>query len=168
MFRLVNWPYYIHNFIIKGKLIIKKNISLYIIILFCLSCASTKLPKVKIEVDKKIYTFEVAVTNEARQKGLMFRKKLNKNSGMLFVYSQKSYLSFYMKNTFIPLDIAFIDEQHRIINIQQMEPLDETSIVSKKRAQFALEANKGFFNRIGLKVGDKLEFITPIPFVDEL
>ena len=111
--------------------------------------------------------FEIAATEEARKKGLMHKKKLNKNSGMLFVYPNKSYLSFYMKNTFIPLDIAFIDEQFRIVDIQQMEPLDETSIVSKKKAQFALEVNKGFFERVGLKVGDKLEVITAIPFISE-
>ena len=86
---------------------------------------------------------------------------------MLFVYGKKTYLSYYMKNTFIPLDIAFIDEQYRIVDIQQMEPLDENSIVSAKKAQFALEVNRGFFERLGLKVSDELEFISPIPFISE-
>ncbi len=122
---------------------------------------------VKIEHDDKIYKFEVAATSEERKKGLMFREKLKKNSGMLFVYPYKKYLSFYMKNTLIPLDIAFIDEFHRIIDIQKMEPLDETTIISQEEAQFALEVNRGFFRRVGLKVGDKIEFVTPIPFIVE-
>jgi uncharacterized protein len=96
----------------------------------------------------------------------MFRKKLSSNNGMLFVYKDKRILSFYMKNTLIPLDIAFIDEYFRIINIEEMEPLDETSIISKKEAQFALEVNRGFFEKIGLKEGDIIKFITPIPFID--
>ena len=149
------------------RIIIKKNIVLYLIFFLGISCTISKLPKVKVEINKKEYSFEIAATEEARKKGLMHKKKLNKNSGMLFVYPNKSYLSFYMKNTFIPLDIAFIDEQFRIVDIQQMEPLDETSIVSKKKAQFALEVNKGFFERVGLKVGDKLEVITAIPFISE-
>lgn len=69
-----------------------------------------------------------------------------------------------MKNTIIPLDIAFIDENYKIINIERMEPLDESSIVSEKEAQFALEVNRGFFERINLKEGDIIKFITPVPF----
>ena len=68
--------------------------------------------------------------------------------------------------TIIPLDIAFLDEFFRIINIEKMYPLDETSINSKKAAQFALEVNRGFFNNVGLKEGDIINFISPIPFID--
>ena len=96
----------------------------------------------------------------------MFRKKLSKNSGMLFVYRGKQYLSFYMKNTLIPLDIAFLDESFRIINIEEMFPLDETSVISKREAQFALEVNRSFFKRVNLKEGDIINFITPIRYID--
>ena len=85
---------------------------------------------------------------------------------MLFVYKEKMYLSFYMKNTLIPLDIAYLDEFFRIINIEEMSPLDETPIKSKKIAQFALEVNRGFFEKVGLKEGDIINFITPIPFIE--
>jgi len=107
----------------------------------------------------------VAATADARRKGLMFRKKLDKNGGMLFIYGSKNYLSYYMKNTFIPLDIAFLDETFKILEIRPMEPLDETAIVSKDKVQYALEVNRGFFERVGLKVGDSLDFITPIPYL---
>jgi uncharacterized membrane protein (UPF0127 family) len=96
----------------------------------------------------------------------MYRKKISKNSGMLFVYREKRYLSFYMKNTLIPLDIAFLDESFRIINIEEMTPLDETTISSKKIAQFALEVNRGFYKEVGLKKGDFINFISPIPFTE--
>ena len=146
---------------------LKKNITLILIFLFIFSCsAASRLPEVKIEMNNKIYKFEVAATNEARSKGLMFRKKLGKNEGMLFVYKQKSILYFYMKNTLIPLDIAFIDDNHKIIDIQSMEPLDETTITSNGKAMFALEVNRGFFERIGVKQGDEIKFMTPVPYID--
>ena len=128
------------------------------------TCYVNSKPTVKIKVDGKVYTFEVAVSNEERQNGLMFRKKLDKNSGMLFTYGSMQQLSFYMKNTYIPLDIAFIDEQFKIIDIQSMQPLDTTSHRSKGLAMYALEVNQGFFDRVGLAVGDTLDFITPIPY----
>ena len=130
------------------------------------SCFSNKITYVKAKINNKEYKFEIALTKEERQKGLMFRQELSKNSGMLFVYREKRYLSFYMKNTVIPLDIAFLDEFFRIINIEEMYPLDETSINSIEPAQFALEVNRGFFKKVGLKEGDIINFITPIPFID--
>lgn len=130
------------------------------------SCFSNKITYIKAKINNKEYKFEIALTKEERQKGLMFRKELSKNGGMLFVYREKRYLSFYMKNTVIPLDIAFLDEFFRIINIEEMYPLDETSINSIEPAQFALEVNRGFFKKVGLKEGDIINFITPIPFID--
>ena len=130
------------------------------------SCFSNKITYIKAKINNKEYKFEIALTKEERQKGLMFRQELSKNSGMLFVYREKRYLSFYMKNTVIPLDIAFLDEFFRIINIEEMYPLDETSINSIEPAQFALEVNRGFFKKVGLKEGDIINFITPIPFID--
>jgi len=87
---------------------------------------------------------------------------------MLFVYSYMTIMDFYMKNTLIPLDIAFIDGGFKIVDIQSMNPLDETTVRSKKRCMYALEVNRGFFERIGVKEGDTIEFITPIPYVTEL
>jgi uncharacterized protein len=129
-------------------------------------CNASKLPKVNAEIHDKTYTFEVASTSEARKTGLMFRKKLGKDSGMLFVYNRELILNFYMKNTLIPLDIAFINADFKIIDIQEMQPLDETTITSNGEAQYALEANHGFFKRLNLKSGDKIQFVTPIPYID--
>jgi len=89
----------------------------------------------------------------------MFRKKLEPNSGMLFVYPREMPLRFYMKNTYIPLDIAFIDENGTILNIEPMTPLDETVIASKGLARYALEVNQGFFDKEGIKPGDRVRFL---------
>ena len=85
---------------------------------------------------------------------------------MLFVYNNKNILNFYMKNTLIPLDIAYIDDNRKITEIREMQPLDETTITSQNEVQYALEVNRGFFKRVGLKVGDKLNFVTPVPYID--
>lgn len=140
------------------------KILLLLVILF--SCYSEK-KYVKAKINKKIYKFELAITDKEREVGLMFRKYLNKDSGMLFVYSSMTYLYFYMKNTLIPLDIAFLDYNYKIIDIQSMEPLDEKVIKSKKKAMYALEVNRDFFEKVNLNVGDTINFITPIPYLLE-
>jgi uncharacterized membrane protein (UPF0127 family) len=117
----------------------------------------------RIRINDRIYCFEVADTLETKQKGLMFRKQLDKNSGMLFVYPEEKDLYFYMKNTSIPLDIAFIDKDLKIFEIRQMNPFDESIIASGQKAMYALETNRGFFKETGLSVGDKIEFVWKIP-----
>ncbi len=103
--------------------------------------------------DKKVYV-EIARTEQEKARGLMFRQKLGENEGMLFIYEQEEFLSFWMKNTFLPLSIAFIDRQGRIIDIQDMEPFSMDTHRSIKPAQYALEVNKGWFVKNGIKVGD--------------
>ena len=135
-------------------------ILMFLVIIF--ANANTNTKTVKVRIHDKRYTFEIAETQEERQKGLMFRKKLDQNSGMLFIFDRTDYLTFYMKDTFIPLDIAFIDSDFTIVDIQQLQPLDETLVISKFKAQYALEVNRRFFEKAGLSVGDKFELITTL------
>jgi uncharacterized membrane protein (UPF0127 family) len=102
---------------------------------------------------------ELADDLAEQTKGLMDRTTLGENRGMLFVYPEERELSFWMKNTLIPLSIAFIDSERRIIVIQDMRPLDDEPphYVSAEPAQYALEVNQGFFERRGVKVGDSVE-----------
>jgi uncharacterized membrane protein (UPF0127 family) len=102
---------------------------------------------------------EVADDLFERARGLMYRTALGVNRGMLFVYPDERELSFWMKNTLIPLSIAFIDSERRIVDIQDMKPLDDKppSYVSADPAQYALEVNQGFFEKRGVKVGDRVE-----------
>ncbi|GAA5169416.1 DUF192 domain-containing protein [Viridibacterium curvum] len=99
---------------------------------------------------------EVADTDAERQQGLMFRKSMAPNAGMLFVFPIASQHCFWMKNTDLPLSIAFIDSDGRIINIEDMKPQTETSHCALKPAQYALEMNKGWFKDKGLKAGSKV------------
>jgi uncharacterized membrane protein (UPF0127 family) len=100
---------------------------------------------------------EIANTREEREKGLMDRTSLPEDRGMLFVFDREQPLSFWMKNTLIPLSIAYIDSQGRIVDIQDMQPLDETPHPSAEPAQYALEVNQGFFADRGIEVGNVLQ-----------
>ena len=101
---------------------------------------------------------EIADDGSEQARGLMYRTALAENRGMLFVYPDEEERSFWMRNTLIPLSIAFIDSEGRIVDIQDMKPLDDDPphYVSAEPAQYALEVNKGFFEERGVKVGDKV------------
>jgi len=107
---------------------------------------------------------EVADTSEARTQGLMFRKSLGDDEGMLFVFSAEEPLAFWMKNTLIPLSIAFIDRNWRIVDIQDMAVAKDPEhgpfpvYPSKVPARYALEVNQGFFARKKIGVGARVHF----------
>jgi hypothetical protein len=102
---------------------------------------------------------EIADTPALREKGLMFRESLNESEGMLFVFEKEIELNFWMKNTLIPLDIAYIDKNGVINEIYSMKPLDVSIIYNSiKPAMYALEVNSGWFSRHKIKTGSKIEF----------
>ena len=100
---------------------------------------------------------EIADTEAKREKGLMGRTALAEDAGMLFVFDREQPLAFWMKDTLIPLSIAYIDSNGRIVDIQDMQPLDETPHPSAEPAKYALEVNQGFFAARGIQVGDRAE-----------
>jgi uncharacterized protein len=100
---------------------------------------------------------EAADERAEQQTGLMGRTELAPDAGMLFVFGRERDLSFWMRNTLIPLSIAYIAADGRIVDIQNMEPLDETSHPSAEPAKYALEVNQGFFAERGVEVGDTVE-----------
>ena len=99
---------------------------------------------------------EIADDDFEMSRGLMYRTALAEDRGMLFVYPDEEERSFWMRNTLIPLSIAFMDSEGRIVDIQDMKPLDDDPphYVSAEPARYALEVNKGFFEERGVKVGD--------------
>jgi uncharacterized membrane protein (UPF0127 family) len=106
---------------------------------------------------------EIAHTEAARRQGLMFRDRLAENSGMIFVYPLPEVTAMWMKNTRIPLSVAFIDAKGRILNIEDMVPFSEDAHGSKGSAAYALEMNKGWFGRRGIKPGDRVEGLAGLP-----
>jgi len=99
---------------------------------------------------------EIARTNDERALGLMFRKNLPDGQGMLFVFDRDQQLSFWMKNTVIPLSIAFIASDGLIIEIKDMQPNDLNSVRSSRSVRYALEVPQGWFNRVNVTVGDRV------------
>jgi hypothetical protein len=101
---------------------------------------------------------EVAKTPEERDRGLMGRKHLGKDEGMLFIFEAEDYHGFWMKDTLLPLSIAFIDRNGRIVGITDMKPLTLISHLPPKPSLYALEMNKGWFSSHSIKVGDVVKF----------
>jgi len=102
---------------------------------------------------------EVASTPDQRAQGLMYREDLPDGAGMLFVFQDNQVRAFWMANTYIPLDIAYMDPSYRIVDIVQMEPLVTETYPSNGPAMFALEVRKGWFADRGIPVGTQAEIV---------
>jgi len=123
------------------------------------ACSRQKLPVSDIIIERDgqrvaVVRAEIAESQEERSNGLMFRKKLADGKGMLFVFEYDHVLSFWMKNTYIPLSIAFIAYDGKIIDIKDMYPHDTSSVLSSRSARYALEVPQGWFSRAGVRTGD--------------
>lgn len=116
--------------------------------------------KKKIVLEGKTITAEIADTDEKRTRGLMFREKLEKDHGMLFIFEYERTLSFWMKDTLIPLAIGYFDKDKKLVDIQEMVPALASdrfppTYTSRFPAQYALEMEKGWFSKNGIKLGAK-------------
>jgi uncharacterized membrane protein (UPF0127 family) len=125
--------------------------------------ADQALPELALEIKGHKVTAEVAATDPQRMQGLMHRRMLPENRGMLFVFSYSAPQSFWMMNTYIPLSIAFIDENGAIVNIADMKPLTTDSHSSAKPAKFALEMNLGWFAKRGIRPGARVKGLRNAP-----
>ncbi len=106
---------------------------------------------------------ELANTPETRRKGLMFRTRLAPSSGMIFIFPDERPISMWMKNTPIPLSVAFIDSSGRIINIEKMQPDSEHTHSSRGSAKYALEMNQGWFKKHGIESGARVSGLDRLP-----
>jgi len=102
-------------------------------------------------------TVELARTEAQRNQGLMNRKTLKDGEGMLFIFERDQALTLWMKNTLIPLSIAYIASDGRIFEIYDMEPQNLKTVASSRSGRYALEVPQGWFSRAGLGVGDRLD-----------
>ena len=128
---------------------------------FLISLYTFSNEKIEISIYNKNITFnvEVAKTKEERRTGLMYRKKLLNNEGMLFIFPREKIIQLWMKNTYIPLDVIFISENKVIVDIKKnMEKLSETIVKSKVKSRYALEFNAGLINKLDIEIGDRVLF----------
>lgn len=141
-----------------------------ILVLINSSCRpglKSDLPVVQLTIDGNKVLAEVANTEPTRMAGLMFRKDMGADNGMLFVFSDSEIRAFWMKNTLIPLSIAYMNEKGMIENVLEMPPQTEQSFMSAGSAQFALEMNAGWFTRHKIKPGDVVIGATTAPSAKE-
>ena len=118
--------------------------------------ALAQLPAVQLSTGMHLIRAEVADSVGTRMEGLMHRKSMPQGSGMVFVFEETAPHCMWMKNTLIPLSVAFIDEAGAILNIADMQPRSEQSHCAARPARYALEMNKGWFAQRGIKPGAKL------------
>lgn len=119
------------------------------------------LPRTTLSVGIHQIDAQIASTNEETSTGLMFRKEMPQSEGMLFAFPQTGRLCFWMKNTLIPLTVAFIADDGSIVNLENMQPHSTQSHCAKKPVRFVLEMNQGWFHKRGIKSGFK---VTGKPF----
>ncbi|WP_395685107.1 DUF192 domain-containing protein [Caenimonas koreensis] len=118
--------------------------------------AQMNLPRVQLAAGMHRIDAQVAQTGDQRMTGLMFRKEMPQHEGMLFVFEYPSQQCFWMRNTLLPLSIAFVADDGTIVNIDEMKPQTDDSHCSLKPVRYVLEMNTGWFARKGIKAGAKL------------
>lgn len=114
------------------------------------------LPVKQLTAGMHVIRAEIASNNETRSRGLMYRKELAPNAGMLFVFEQPAVQCFWMRNTLIPLSIAFMTDDGTITNIADMAPMTENSHCSSAPVRLALEMEQGWFAKRGISAGKKI------------
>jgi hypothetical protein len=136
--------------------------------LFLIFCSGQAVKNKFIKVyfpDGFSVTAELAVTDEERQQGLMFREKINDDQGMLFIFEDEAIYSFWMKNMRFPIDILWLDAQKRIVHLESRVPPCQSdpcpSYVPDAAATYVLELKSGSAEKHGLKLYDRIEFVLP-------
>ena len=112
-----------------------------------------QLPTMELSAGIHLIRAEVAHTFETRAQGLMFRRSLGPNEGMFFIFTRTEVHCMWMKNTLVPLSVAFLDEKGKIVSISDMQPQTETAHCAEAPAKFALEMTRGWFSARGIKAG---------------
>ncbi|MDI6850849.1 MAG: DUF192 domain-containing protein [bacterium] len=132
----------------------KFSLAVLILLVFCARKPKESQNYKIIYLKGRTLYVELATTPEEWEKGLMGRDSLPDSCGMLFIFPYSDIRSFWMKNTTVPLSLAYIDSAFVIREIYDLTPLDETPVFSKERIQYVIEVNQGWFDKNGIKAGD--------------
>jgi uncharacterized membrane protein (UPF0127 family) len=129
---------------------------LFLLALLSLPAFAQEMPVVQLNAGMHIIRAEVAAEFGTRMRGLMYRSSMPQNVGMLFIFDEATQHCMWMKNTLIPLSVAFIDDAGAITNIADMAPQTEASHCASRPARYALEMNRGWFAARGIKPGSRI------------
>ena len=132
------------------------RIALVLVLFLLAGC----MPQNKVCFKANCFDVELAVTQEQKTQGLMYRTSLHKDKGMLFIFEEESEYPFWMKDTLIPLDMVWINSDYEVVHIETAQPCEDICEVinPNANAQYVLEVNAGIADKIGLEAGDKLVF----------
>ena len=133
------------------------------LLLLAAAPAAAQLPRLELTAGFHRIEAEVAADPNSRQQGLMHRRTMETNDGMLFVFTLDERHCMWMRNTLLPLAVAFLDLDGRVINIEEMKPQTEINHCAAKPASYALEMNAGWFAQRGIKPGQKIGGIDRAP-----
>ena len=139
---------------------------LRLILAFALALAASanaQLSEIGLSISGHKLTAEVARTDPTRMEGLMHRRILPENRGMLFVFREVAVQSMWMMNTYVPLSVAFLDANGVIINIEDMQPQTQDTHAAAKPVKYALEVNQGWFRKRGIKPGARVDGLERAP-----
>lgn len=125
--------------------------------------AQVQMPRMDLSAGLHRINAEVAADQSSRMQGLMHRREMPANQGMLFVFTHAERHCMWMRNTYLPLSVAFLDENGRILNIENMQPHSEINHCAAGPARFALEMNNGWFSSKGIKAGQRISGIEKAP-----
>jgi uncharacterized membrane protein (UPF0127 family) len=126
------------------------------LVLLSLPAYAQDMPVVQLNAGMHLIRAEVAAEFGTRMRGLMYRASMPQNAGMLFIFDETTQHCMWMKNTLIPLSVAFIDEKGAITNVEDMKPQTEDSHCASRPARYALEMNRGWFAAHGIKPGSRI------------
>jgi len=141
----------------KGKLLI------YCLLPAWLLAHAQQMPRIELNVGMFRMDAEVAADPASRKQGLMHRRAMAQHEGMLFVFPQEGLHCMWMRNTFIPLSVAFLDAEGRVINVEEMQPQSENHHCAARPARYALETNIGWFSSKGVKPGARIAGVDKAP-----
>jgi uncharacterized membrane protein (UPF0127 family) len=125
--------------------------------------ATAEMPRIELTIGFYRINAEVAADQANRMQGLMHRRNMPVHEGMLFVFPSAERHCMWMRNTFLPLSVAFLDNEGRILNIEDMQPQTENNHCATAPARFALEMNLGWFSSKGFKAGQRIGGIEKAP-----
>ena len=149
-----------------GQRVAKALAQLFLGFVLVFSCAPQQadpLLTYPLRIGEHSIRAELANTPQTRRVGLMYRQRLAGASGMIFVFPREQRVSMWMKNTLIPLSVAFLDADGRILNIEDMQPGSEQTHSSKGSATYALEVNQGWFEARGIRDGARVSGLERLP-----
>ena len=139
------------------------RLALLLMTLLASTLAQAQMPHIELSASFHRIDAEVAADQQNRMQGLMNRRSMATNQGMLFVFTHPDRHCMWMRNTLLPLSVAFLDEQGRILNIEDMKPQTENNHCASSPARFALEMNQGWFASKGIKVGQRIGGVEKSP-----